>query len=218
MNNNKEMNSTPVLIINPSSEETVLNQETDIESQVLKSEDSLKKIADTQPVLKGILKKPEVNENLEQDGLMIVKLCTSSCILICMSPIIICDLYFGFSHDSCLTDEPKNLNFNLKTYLIVSGFSGLFILLFMLFAVCSISKNADDKNVICFGCLGCAAMLCSVFGIIWNTIGAVTFWAFIYPDGSCNKVLSTYLFVSLIIKYVGVIQNLLSNKNKKERR
>lgn len=35
---------------------------------------------------------------------------------------------------------------------------------------------------------------------IWHIIGAVIFWGTLYPKKICDKSISTYLFISLIIK------------------
>ena len=37
---------------------------------------------------------------------------------------------------------------------------------------------------------------------MWNILGAVTFWKTIYKGGKCDLMISTYIYVSLIIKLI----------------
>lgn len=167
--------------------------------------------------LRGILKKPELNISIENDtaGLIAMKICTTILIIIIMVPIIIADLHFGYTDDSCINDEPKNLNISMKLYLLVSGFVGLGSMIGLVVNICCISTNADLLfiNLICAGFILYAVGL---FHIIWNILGAIIFWGSIYKEGNCTKNVSTYIFVSLIIKIIGnlfgIIQNYSQNK------
>jgi hypothetical protein len=216
------MNSTPVFVIIPESEsKEMMSEEKDIESQNVVIQDSLKVASERntelkQP-LKGILKKPEINNDSdERIGLMAIKCCTVTMFLICMLPIIICDIYFGLTDKSCVNDEPDGLNITLKLYLLVSGFAGLALMIILICTTCSISSD-DNNNMFILLLTGCIGIITLIFSIIWNILGAVIFWGNIYKEGNCDSTVSTYIFVSLIIKFVGNLfgVNQQNKKNKK---
>jgi len=165
-------------------------------------------------VLKGILKKPNSVEDDTRTGLVVIKMCTTLLMIVLMTPIVVCDLYFGFSEDSCINEMPDSFNYTMKLYLLVSGFIGLSWLLFMIYTTCSLSNNNDNTtSIICAGCIG---LIVLIFNLIWNILGAVTFWGSIYKGGHCDSKTSTYIYVSLIIKFVGTLITLQQNSNKKE--
>ena len=129
-------------------------------------------------------------------------------------PIIVCDLYFGFSDHSCINEMPDGFNYTMKLYLLVSGFIGLSWVLFMIYTTCSLSINNDNTtSIICAGCIG---LIVLIFNLIWNILGAVTFWGSTYKGGHCDSETSTYIYVSLIIKFVATLIALQQNSNKKE--
>jgi hypothetical protein len=58
-----------------------------------------------------------------------LKLCVSTFILIIMAPIIVSDLYFGFTDTtSCLKNTPNGLDISMKLYLLLSGYVGLAVI------------------------------------------------------------------------------------------
>ena len=157
-------------------------------------------------VLKGILKKSNSVEYETRTGLMVIKLCTTLLMIALTMPIIICDLYFGFSHESCINEMPDGFNYTMKLYLLVSGFMGLSWLLFIIYTTSSLSINNDNTtSIICAGCIG---LIVLIFNLIWNILGAVTFWGSIYKGGHCDSKTSTYIYVSVIIKFVGTLISL----------
>ena len=48
--------------------------------------------------------------------------------------------------------------------------------------------------------------------LIWNILGAVIFWGSIYATNHCSKQVSTYIFVSLIIKFVLTVNAIRQQK------
>jgi hypothetical protein len=166
--------------------------------------------------LKGILKRPElIDYNNDAASIMATKICFSACIMIIMCPIIVTDLYFGFTDNSCVNDEPKNLALSMKLYLIVSGFVGIGTMFGFITNICCLSAD-KDKIVINICCLYFIAVIAAVFHLIWNIIGAIVFWSTIYKEENCDKNVSTYIFVSLIIKLtsnlIGIIQSYSQKK------
>ena len=166
-------------------------------------------------VLKGILKKSCDMDDEIRTGIMVIKMCTTLLMVVLTTPIIICDLYFGFSDHYCINEMPDGFNYTMKLYLLVSGFMGLSWLLFIIYTTCSLSINIDNNqtSIICAGCIGLIVLL---FNLIWNILGAVTFWGSIYKGGHCDSETSTYIYVSLIIKLIGNLIALQQNSNKKE--
>jgi hypothetical protein len=155
-------------------------------------------------------------KNGDDNILSTFKCCIVCCFLSLVSPLIVCDLYFGFSKDQCLTEHPDKFEFKLKTYLLTSGFVSLFLVIFYIMTII-ISKYNEEDSMICmvFG-VGLNSIAGS-FSVIWNILGAVLFWDYIYPNNKCNdSSLSTYLFVSLIIKLIGSFSILCNSKNNDE--
>jgi hypothetical protein len=166
-------------------------------------------------VLKGILKKSRDEEDETRTGLFVIKLCSTLVMIVLMTPIIVCDIYFGLSDHSCINEMADGLNYTMKIYLLVSGFMGLSWLLFIIYTTCSLSISNDNNqtSIICAGCIG---LIVLIFNLIWNILGAVTFWGSIYKGGHCDSKTSTYIYVSLIIKLIGNLIALQQNSNKKE--
>ena len=94
-------------------------------------------------------------------------------ILVCIDiSFITCDLYFGFNNQNIC----KNNKFiNLNNYLIISGYSRLIFLIYYLF-------------------------IFLLFLIVWDIFEAIIFLGGNYNQDDCNGSISTYIFVSLIIK------------------
>ena len=159
------------------------------------------KINGNQKLLKGILKNTDTNvEDERRIGVIVVKICTSVLLFIIMAPIIICDIYFGFNDNSCVNEMPNGFNITMKAYLLVSGFVGLACLLAIIYTVWSPSN--DDNNIITSFYLKTIGIIIGLFQLMWNILGAVTFWKTIYKGGNCDVMISTYIYVSLIIKLI----------------
>jgi hypothetical protein len=146
--------------------------------------------------IKGILKKsePEKQDNI----LMCVKLCAFITLLSFTMPLIVCNLYYAYSDNSCVTIYPDHFNVNLKTYLAVDGIIGAIVLFAIIFVVTYLFKekpNIDD------GCLNILGNISTIFGIAWTIIGAVIFWKLI-DNTECNKSVYNYIFAQLVIKII----------------
>lgn len=180
----------------------------DIEAQNDKKEAT---IPELEVRLKGILKNPTENtidEKLAE--LRIFKCCFSLLIVIIMTPIIVSDLYFGFSDTSCSREQPDELEISLRLYLLVSGFTGLSAMLSLIVGVCMFS----EEGILC--CSSTIMVIIALFNLIWNILGAIVFWGYIYGNGTCDKSFSTYMFVSLIIKLCSSLLASQSNRKKNE--
>jgi hypothetical protein len=136
-------------------------------------------------------------------------------IIVFTCPIAIADIVYGARNDECLNEYPDSLHLNMKKYLIVSGVMTLVTGLYMIVNVCYILEN--NKITIAMMVLNLIfMMLMSIFSVIWNILGAIVFWKFIYPEGQCNEDVSSYLFASLVIKLVFTYMNMISAINRKD--
>ena len=166
--------------------------------------------------LKGILRRetPEAIELDLQDS--VLKACSILFIVIISTPIIISDLYFGFTDTSCVNDTPNGLSISMKLYLLVSGFFSLTAMVVYITCI-SLFSSIDENNSNLF-CVYFTSSIAQIFHIIWNILGAIVFWGTIYGEKNCDKNVSTYIFVSLIIKFIanfiGLINIVNSNKQK----
>lgn len=150
--------------------------------------------------LRGILKRPY--KGGEHTPHVIKHMLSFVPFLACF-PIVICDLFYGYTRNSCVEDYPHNLNINMKIYLILGAYTSILI---MGLVICGIScvSNRDSasfhfflvtlpKLIITYG---------SLFLLTWNIIGAALFWGLIYNKNLCDSNTTTYLFITLIIKIV----------------
>jgi len=196
-------------------EERMSSVEVDLESQCIKENQV---IEDNMKVpLKGILKTSDSgNDHEKMMAIRIGKLCSCLLYILFMLPITTCDLYFGLKKNTCIQEYPDDININLQTYLLVSGFLSLLCLTSMIVTtiVFEPEKNDDDIN----GCFMCvcsgASWIISVFYLIWHILGAVIFWGYLYKIVDCNKQLIVYMFTTLIIKLISVLKTLTTSKKK----
>jgi hypothetical protein len=211
--NISEMNSTQDLNNNSSENERLESVNIlDLEAQIKSS--SVEPIQKPQIPLKGILKKPIIVNDSDDIKLVAIKICSTICVLIIMVPIIVSDLYFGFTDSTCVSKEPNNFAISMKLYLLVSGFVGMTVLLICITSICCLSNN-EDKNLINLLCTTFISYILIIFNIIWNIFGAIVFWGTIYPENICNKNTLMYIFVSLIIKCVGLFISYLQFKKQR---
>ena len=185
-----------------------INMNDDLESQKINLSDKFLENYH----LKGILKKQSSFAE-EKETLIInraAKICSIISIIILFVPIIFCDLYYGFTDNSCVNEMPNGLNYTMKIYLLTSGFVGLAVLFISIWIISSLSYV--EPNFIYLKYFG---IICSLFQIIWNILGSATFWGTIYKEGNCDSMISTYIFISLIIKIVGNLFSFIHNFNNK---
>jgi len=205
------MSTINTSIVPVSSEEIV----TDIECGICE-----KKII-TEDSLKGILKnnkKPKNNRNNRNNKNQetIIKLVIILLVIILVSPFIICDLVFGYTDDTCLDIYPENLELiNMKTYLLVSAYYVIGVLIVLLINL-NFTIHSDDYKIIIFSFLSIILYISQLFLVVWNIIGGIIFWSTLNKQNLCSKSINTYLFVSLIIKLFVNFSNIMMTKNKKK--
>ena len=145
---------------------------------------------ETEVVLKSILKH-EVQVSEDDAAFMVLRSIYSIFVLIVTIPIVLTELYFGFSNMSCLKSKPDGVDMSIKSYLLVSGFVSIQAIILYIYSIWSLKKEE----------LRHFFRLLIVFHIFWNLVGVILFWESIYTN--CNKNMTTYIFISLFIKYFG---------------
>jgi hypothetical protein len=204
------MSTSSKLLINEDTIERLSSIIIDIESQSESKEEIKPEI---HAPIRSILIKHEEN-NI--DDTIIIRLCFGLLFIVLLSPIIICDLYFGFNDKSCSREQPDELALSIRLYLIVSGFVGLSVLIISLIMPTCFDPNGISHLGACLIYCGSIAFMCAtLFNIVWNILGAVIFWGY-YGNLNCNKTFSTYVFISLIIKLAGNLLSILIASNKKK--
>jgi hypothetical protein len=116
--------------------------------------------------------------------------------IILVFPIIICDMYYAYNDDSCVNEYPKNLNMNMKQYLLGCAYSSIITMAMICIILCIASK----ENIEIFKNCGCLSYIMKMFTLIWHILGAIIFWGTLYPEKLCTNSPSSYFFASLIIK------------------
>jgi hypothetical protein len=170
----------------------------DLEEGKIIKETHDKDVAEVKSILKNTEKKR--NDNTAEN---ILKLLIAILTVLLCSPIIICDLYFGLNDSSCVEESPPSLSISLQTYMLTSAFVGLSALTIIIISTCIISSNNSNTKNNCIVTISeIISTLFSVFHLIWNILGAIVFWGFAYKNNLCDKNVSTYLFITLIIKLI----------------
>ena len=162
--------------------------------------------------LKSILKKS--SDYYEEDRLLqlrAAKVCSSIMILIICIPIIFCDIYYSLTDVSCVNESPSYLDISLKLYLLLSGIINLILVLLTIVMIICL-KNFDNKNDIAYLLTFGNLYISCVFNLVWNLIGSIVFCGYIYENGTCKIGVSTYVFISLIIKLLGSFLSFCHNK------
>jgi hypothetical protein len=91
----------------------------------------------------------------------------------------------------------------MKEYLLVCGYYYLILIIIFLLLILFLNKNNAKKisSIIDFYYRNFNSWFFAIT-IVWNIIGSIIFWNQIYPKNICSTNVSTYLFVSLILKFI----------------
>jgi hypothetical protein len=120
---------------------------------------------------------------------------------IILLPLTIIDFMYGFSSDNCLLVYPKNIHIHLKKYLLVSAFLQLNAIVYFIYEIMIYYSNT--KTSVEYLVFSIAFQLfINLFQLLWNVIGSIVFWGYIYKLNLCDISISNYMFSSLIIKFI----------------
>jgi hypothetical protein len=126
-------------------------------------------------------------------------------IIIFMTPIGIADIAYGVKEEECLNEYPHDLHLNMKRYLLVSGFLNIITCIYIVFNICYL-KDLKESPIGLMVLNIVLVMSSQTFFLVWNILGSIVFWSFLYPERHCSEDLSNYLFASLVIKLVFTFQ------------
>ena len=119
-------------------------------------------------------------------------------------PVIICNLYFANTNNSCITLTTKSFNISLYDYLYVDAGSSIALLSFITIDVLYdkdeiyLIKQIYDMFIICY----------KIFTFIWLLIGGFIFWVLI-DNKLCDHNLYYYMYIILIIKIIIQLINMV---------
>jgi hypothetical protein len=152
-------------------------------------------------LLPSAIKKTPSKEEIQEIGHVIKMIAFALVVAVCC-PIIICDLYYGYSKDSCLSEYPEKLNISMKDYLLISGYYSIagVVHTFLIVNTTTFKEpNPEIKNVALF-MNKTFKFIAIIFTMALNIVGGILFWGHLYKDQTCDKDTNTYIFVTLIIK------------------
>ncbi len=144
-------------------------------------------------------------------------------IMIFVCPIPFCDLYYGYTDDTCVSEPAGRLAINLKDYLLIYGWIVMSVIGLLSIGLCFIDVNSfgsetnNDRHFVCGGTFfSIISALVNVFLTIWNIFGAVIFWS-LMDISECSNSIYNYVFASLIIKLVFNVIGILQRNNDKDK-
>lgn len=157
---------------------------------------------------KGILKRKSYDD-IDDQTEKIIKIIVCVMVLLICSPICVFDLYYGYTDKSCVNETMVDLNLNMRTYLLVSGYTGLIILAIIISTFYCISRKITIEYSLAQSvCIKVLRIMITIFNVSWTVVGSIIFWGSLYNERICDKNISTYLFASLILKCLGVIHSI----------
>ena len=160
--------------------------------------------------LKGILKKPDPDEDkriVEYINFIVMIGIVIACI-----PIIVCDFYFSSVDEMCVNSPPSNLNITMKMYLISSGCFNM-VLLPLVVLNSYYFPSIHERNVSLYILKICnlGATIINLASFTVNIMGSLIFWGAIYGKEACSSNISTYIFITIIIKFVANIRQAVTS-------
>lgn len=139
-------------------------------------------------------------------------------IMILFFPMSFLDLYYGYTDNTCVSEQVGKLVINLKDYLLVHGWIimcilGLLSILLYYIDFDSLEDIVKKKDSLCELFMPIIIALVVLFLTIWNIFGAIVFWG-VMNTTECSKTIYNYVFASLIIKLVFNVICIFENNNK----
>jgi len=138
---------------------------------------------------------------------------TTICISIIFVPFMVCDLYFGYTDDSCINQKAGKLIITVADYLKVCGYIWL-----CGYIIAIVSLTLTGLEIVpaeCTKILNNFLTPLNTFNVIWTIFGAVMFWGLI-DNTICNEAVYNYMFAQLIFRLVGQTLSACGQVQKKE--
>jgi hypothetical protein len=166
-------------------------------------------------------------EDNESDKQLIttIKFIATLLVIAFIAPFTICDLYFGFTDDSCAIEKPGKLAVDLRTYLVVCGLLGAAAIVVFVICVCCFDiledflvqqptqQQQQEPNFIIHLVFGVLTNVLRLFNVAWTIMGAIIFWKLI-DNNNCNSGIYNYVFAQLIIRLIFTSSTLLKKEKK----
>ena len=163
-----------------------------------------------------IIPKSILIKNDEVDNVKINCCVKISCILLILVftlPLVITELYYAYTDESCVHQKAGKLHINLFTYLAVNGILGCAGIILISLKICFIDNHIF---ITCFktGCFNLILNMSSIFIVLWTVIGSVIFWSLI-NNKECSDGIYTFIFIMFILRYLLIFICLIKCNKKK---
>ena len=153
-----------------------------------------------------------------------IKFIATLLVIAFIAPFTICDLYFGFTDDSCAIEKPGKLAVDLRTYLVVCGLLGAAAIVVFIICVCCFdileeflvqqpTQQREEPNFIMLLVFKVLTNVLRLFNVAWTIMGAIIFWKLI-DNNNCNSGIYNYVFAQLIIRLIFTSSTLLKKEKK----
>lgn len=123
---------------------------------------------------------------------------------------IIPSLIFAYQGSPCVTQIPDGFPFNLSTWLQIDAYIRIGIVVLLLI-IAIISCCSVTVGSCLLGIFICLIMLYTLFSLAWTIIGAIMFWGKLNPAGYCDGGVQIYMWIFLILSFVGICLNCCSS-------
>jgi hypothetical protein len=114
--------------------------------------------------------KHEIKENDDME-VCCMKFCSIIILYVVCFPFAVCDLYYGYTDHSCVSNPTDIVAINIKYYLIVSGW----INISLIFIMSCVSCYCNPKKTASSCCYITSSFISFAFELSWNIIGSVIF-------------------------------------------
>jgi len=121
-------------------------------------------------------------------------------------PIIFFDFYFALNDRSCIHQKSTSngMRLDMYAYLLVSATYSATILMILSVSILCATELRTEEQINCINFVGGFILLFNgIFTTSWTVIGAVIFWHFI-DNSQCTTNVYNYLYISILIKLIGV--------------
>lgn len=133
-------------------------------------------------------------------------------------PIIFFDFYFALSDHSCVHQKTTSngMRIDMYVYLLVSATYSATILMVLSVGILCATELRREEQMDCINYIGGFIILFNgICTTAWTIVGAVIFWHFI-DSSQCNTNVYNYLYISLLIKLIGVAGTLCNWANNRQ--
>ena len=140
-----------------------------------------------------------------------LKLCACAFTFLIFLPIIVCDLYFGYTRISCQDIVSPHMDLTIGLWLKVNGYLLISMLFVSVFGIFIYEKNKYATITVWI-----ISILNRIFVLSWLIVGSILFWRDIEPMGKCDKSVNSYIWARLIMGICGFVISSKTDNDKKK--